>query len=251
MTFEESFRAISLNLSVPAWLRANPGLGLTLAYLLLNAVGVAYTWSYYRNLGVDFLEFAETTDFVTALIREPLPVVLVLLSLPFYMLYGAVMVRLFRFLRRVSPAFARWAQRAEAKPRTVYSTATVLTMQLMFIGIYALLFVMVYSRYQAGKIRAGDFRPVTVEFKGEALRDNAATWSGALVGTTTRFLFFYDVAAKRVEVVPLDAVARLRLPPRRTKAEPAVEPRKAVPAPTPLLVPTPAAPANPAPPPAS
>lgn len=245
MSFEESFRALSLNLAVPGWLRANPGLGLTLAYLVLNMVGVAYSWAFYRNLGVNFLDFAETTDFVIAVIREPLPVLLVFISVPFYMLYGATMVRLFRFLRRVWPGFARWAERAEAKPRATYSTATVLTSQMLFIGIYALLFVMVYSRYQAGKIRAGDFQPVTVEFKAEALRDNAATWSGALVGTTTRFLFFYDVAAKRVEVVPLDAVARLRLPPRRTKSATAVEPAKAEPAPA--AVTPPAAAPNPAP----
>lgn len=244
MTFEESFPALSLKLAVPDWLRANPGLGLTLAYLILNAVGVACSWAFYRNLGVNFLDFAETTDFVIAVIREPLPVLLVVLSLPFYMFYGAAMVRLFRFLRRVWLGFARWAQRAEAKPRAAYSSATVVTSQNLFIGIYALLFVMIYSRYQAGKIRAGGFQPVTEEFKAEALRDNAATWSGALVGTTTRFLFFYDIAAKRVEVVPLDAVARLRLPPRRSKSATALEPVKVVPAPAlvtpPAAIPAPA-----------
>lgn len=255
MTFEESFRALSLKLSPPPWLRANPGLGLTLAYLILSAVGVAYSWAFYRNLGVNFLDFAETTDFVIAVIREPLPVLLVVLSVPFYMFYGAAMVRLFRFLRRVWPGFARWAQRAEAKPRAAYSSATVVTSQILFIGVYALLFVMIYSRYQAGKIRAGDFRPVTVEFKADALRDQGATWSGALVGTTTRFIFLYDRPSNRVEVVPLESVARLRLPPRRSKAEKSVEPAQAVPtpvlgAPQPLPLATPASPVTPAPTPA-
>ena len=241
MTFEESFRALSLKLSPPPWLRANPGLGLTLAYLILSAVGVAYSWAFYRNLGVNFLDFAETTDFVIAVIREPLPVLLVALSLPFYMFYGAAMVRGVRFLRRVSPPVERWAQRAEAKPRAAYSSAMVVTSQLLFIGVYALLFVMIYSRYQAGKIRAGDFRPVTVDFKADALRDQGATWSGALVGTTTRFIFLYDRPSNRVEVVPLESVARLRLPPRRSRAEASVEPTApAKSAPSPVQTPVPA-----------
>lgn len=249
MTFEESFRALSLKLSPPPWLRANPGLGLTLAYLVLSAVGVAYSWAFYRNLGVNFLDFAETTDFVIAVIREPLPVLLVALSLPFYMFYGAAMVRGVRFLRRVSPPVERWAQRAEAKPRAAYSSAMVVISQLLFIGVYALLFVMIYSRYQAGRIRAGDFRPVTVEFKADALRDQGATWSGALVGTTTRFIFLYDRPSNRVEVVPLESVARLRLPPRRSKSTTPAEPAKAVPA-SPAVTPAEAAPVPTATPPA-
>jgi hypothetical protein len=114
---------------------------------------------------------------------------------------------------------------------------------------------MIYSRYQAGKIRAGDFRPVLVEFKADALRDQEATWSGALVGTTTRFIFLYDRPSNRVEVVPLESVARLRLPPRRSKVEASVEPATAVPAPVltapqPLPHVTPASPVTPVPTPA-
>lgn len=80
--------------------------------------------------------------------------------------------------------------------------------QAGFVLVYAMLFVLLYSAYQANRVRAGDFPKVTVEYKVDAdsVRDPV---TATLLGTTSRFLFVYRPETRRAEAIPFDAIARL------------------------------------------
>jgi hypothetical protein len=198
-----------LRLAPPEWLRENPGLGLTIIYLFASLVGMLFHHQLLKRFGFNVLEFSETSDFLMVVVREPLAVVLALLGVPFYLVYGAVTRRLSRMGRRHIGWLRFTPERRQKSIGTLRRWSPLL--QAGFIGIYAVLFVMVYSLSRANAIRRGDFQRVAVEFKTDSPRaDGSLRAEGlALLGTSTRFVFLYDPATKRAEVLPLDAIARL------------------------------------------
>ena len=203
---EEFFR---VKLAVPAWLEGNPGLSLTVLYLLGSVVGIIFHFLLLKRFGFNVLEFSDTSDFLMVVVREPLTVALALLGVPFYLLYigGAL-----RFGRWARPHFAVLRSTPEKRRKTHADLRRWgPVMQASFIGVWAVVFVMVYSTWRSARIRAGDFRKVTVHYKTDSPHaDGKLAAEGlALLGTTSRFVFLYDPAAKRAEVVPLDSIARL------------------------------------------
>jgi hypothetical protein len=204
---EEEF--LRLKLALPAWLQGNPGLTLTVLYLFASVVGIVFHFLLLKRFGFNVLEFSETSDFLMVVVREPLTVALALLGVPFFMVYMSVALR---FSRWVRPHFSVLRSTPEKRRKTHANLQRWRHVgPAAFIGIWALVFVMSYSAWRSSRIRAGDFRPVAVHYKTDSPRaDGTFAAEGlALLGTTSKFVFLYDAAAKRSEVVPLDAIARL------------------------------------------
>lgn len=205
----EEAEFMRLRVIAPVWLRENPGLVLSGIYVAASIIGILYHFLLFRRFGVNVLEFSEASDFLMVVVRDPLTVGLALLGVPFYLVYGALTTPLSRWSRR---HFAMLRSTPE-KRRKLHERMRPWwpLLQGAFIGIYALLFVMLYSTWRAKQIRAGDFRKVAVEFKTDSPRsDGSLRIEGlGLLGTTARFVFLYDPANRRTEVVPLDAIARL------------------------------------------
>lgn len=198
-----------LRLIAPLWLRENPGLALSAIYVAASIIGVLYHFLFFRRFGVNVLEFSEASDFLMVVVREPLTVALALLGVPFYILYGVLTTPLSRWSRRHFAVLRNTPEKRRKMLERMRPWWPL--MQGSFIGIYAILFVMVYSTWRAKEIRAGEFRKVSVEYKTDSPRpDGFLRIEGlGLLGTTSRFVFLYDPANRRTEVVPLDAIARL------------------------------------------
>jgi hypothetical protein len=250
----EEAEFMRLRVIAPLWLRENPGLFLSGIYVAASIIGVLYHFLFFRRFGVNVLEFSEASDFLMVVVREPLTVGLALLGVPFYLVYGALTTPLSRWSRR---HFATLRSTPE-KRRKFHERMRPWwpLMQGSFIGIYAILFVMLYSTWRAKQIRAGDFRKVAVEYKTDSPRpDGSLRVEGlGLLGTTARFVFLYDQTNRRTEVVPLDAISRLVWDARTRReraadaapaspAEPAVVPPAKPPAPA--VAPPSTAPAKP------
>lgn len=204
---EQEFMRLSLVL--PAWLKDNPGLCLTALYLFASVVGIVFHYLFLRRFGFNVLEFSEGSDFLMVVVREPLTVALAMMGVVFYLAYGWCLMKVAPWARRT---FARWRSTPEKRRANMVRFRRWQSLiQAAFIGIYAILFVMLFSQWRAARIRAGDFRKVTVHYKTDSPRaDGTLSADGlALLGTTSRYVFFYDPVAKRAEVVPLDAIARL------------------------------------------
>lgn len=211
-----------LRLVVPAWLRDNPGLCLTALYLFASVVGIVFHFQFLRRFGFNVLEFSEGSDFLMVVVREPLAVALAMMGLVFYLAYGWCAVKLTPWVRR---KFSRLRSTPEKRRTTMAQLRQWQpVLQAVFIGVYAFVFVTFFSQWRASRIRAGDFRKVTVDYKTDSPRaDGSLTADGlALLGTTSRFVFLYDPAAKRADVVPLDAISSLSWD-ARTRKERAAE----------------------------
>ena len=205
----EEHELMRLKLAVPDWLRDNPGLCLTLIYLFASVVGVIFHSRLLKRFGFDVLEFSETSDFLMVVVREPLAVALALLGVPFYLVYGAATERASGWVRRKT----NWLRATPVKRRKSLDDLRRMRpwIQAGFICAWAVVFVQYYSLWRSRQIRAGDFRKVTVHYKTDSpVPGGGLSAEGlAVIGTTSRYVFFYDPATKRSEVVPLDAIARL------------------------------------------
>lgn len=204
---EEAF--LRLSLTVPAWLRDNPGLCLTALYLFASVVGIVFHYLFLRRFGFNVLEFSEPGDFLMVVVREPLTVALAMMGVVFYLAYGWCAMRIGPWARRRSARLRSTPEKRREMMNRMRRWQPLL--QAAFIGIYALLFVMLFSQWRASRIRAGDFRKVTVHYKTDSPKaDGSLTADGlALLGTTSRFVFLFDPTTKRADVIPLDAISRL------------------------------------------
>jgi hypothetical protein len=205
----EEEEVYALRLALPAWLRDNPGLCLTVIYLFASIVGLVFHYLFLKRFGFNVIEFSETSDFLMVVVREPLTVALALLGVPFYAVYMRGAILLGRGLRRRS---ARLRGTPEKRRKVLEATRRwQWLIRAGFIWVWALAFVMVYSKWRSQQIRDGVFRKTTVEYKTDSPRaDGRQRAEGlALLATTSRFVFLYDPATKRSEVVPLDSIARL------------------------------------------
>lgn len=201
--------SLGLRPTVPAWLRDNPGLCLTLIYLFSSVVGMVFHFLFLKRFGFNVLEFSETSDFLMVVVREPLTVALAMMGAVVFLAYGWTVRRVAPWLRRR----ARWLRSTPEKRRATMNTMRrwAPLLQVAFIATYAFLFMTLFSKWRASRIRGGDFRQVTVHYRTDAPKaDGSLSADGlALLGTTSRFIFLYDSATKRSEVVPLDSIARL------------------------------------------
>ena len=104
--FQEEAELWRLRFTVPQWLKDNPGLVLTGAYVLASLIGMAYIFQFFRRFRLNVLEFTEVTDFLVVVIREPATIALALSSIPLYWIYMRTTVPLWNRARR------RWSRGA-------------------------------------------------------------------------------------------------------------------------------------------
>jgi hypothetical protein len=222
-----------LKMRLPAMLQENPGLLLTVAYVGASLIGIIFNFLYFRRFGFNVLEFSEASDFLMVVVREPVTVALALFGIPVYLAYMMSAAALTAWIKRKWPRMIGTPEKREKNRRMYQRMAPAL--QFMYIGVYAVLFVMLYSKYQANRVKLAGAGNVVVEYRTDAPSVRPAPVKAALIGTTTRFVFLYFHDGREAEVVPVDAIARLTWDARfgkEKKTAPAA-PAPAAPAPAP------------------
>ncbi len=223
----EERAVLRLHWALPDWVRANPALGFTAVYLFASATGSVFHFLFFRQFGLNVLEFSAPADFAMVVIREPVTVALALAGLPLFVAYGDVYHRFLRWRRarfpRPLPAPEKRRLALERSRR--YGPV----LQVLFIGIYAVNFLLFYAFWRGRQIRDGDFRPVTVVCKNDAPRADGTFRHErvALLGTTSGFVFLFDPVRRTAEAAPFDAVSHLEWDarPRREREADPVRPR--------------------------
>ena len=194
-------------------LRDNPGLALTLGYIMASLVGLLFSWSLLHRFGLNIMDYTEVTDFLTAALREPLTFVVAGSAIPVVYLLRWLAGKERVYWQRHPPnnkLLQRYCNMADQAYRDP------LTEVFVFVA-YAFLFISLYSDWKAEQIQAGHGHRVDVEIGWE---DEAERLSRILVGGTTRFLFVYDVAGQRMEAIPHESVLRVLSIPAKTKPAP-------------------------------
>jgi hypothetical protein len=187
--------------------REHPTLVLTLLYLGLTYIGMMHDVFFYLAFKVRILEFAETSDFLMAAIRNPLTIFLCLLPFPLLMLLA--------HWRRSMITRVKWygdfARRYEG---TVWSGVPVRVLSAtLFILVYVTLFTELYAFSEAARVRQGKGQRVGFARNDGIVPDERPI----LLGTTGKFVILYFPTRKATEVVPIDNTAAITVDSRRRK----------------------------------
>lgn len=184
--------------------RQHPGLFLTLGYLSATAVGMLSSWTFYRRFGVNIFHYAQLSDFILVPLRHPLAAVAILAAFPAVWLIMRTDELLDRRLRWYKYVYG------PEKLRRLSRTPVAWT---LYLALYAYAFSLVHSARLAAPIASGLAGSVEAQLQtGQYLgRDGTQPFASSLLGTTSAYVFFYDVSSRAVTVVPLENLARVTL----------------------------------------
>lgn len=186
--------------SQPAYtrtLREHPGLVLTGSYLVVSAVGMLSSWTFYQRFGVNIFDFTQLSDFFLVPLRQPLAALAILAAAPAVWLVLKSDTFLDRRVRWYKYIYGpRWLRQLSRAPAA----------WLLYVVLYAYAFSLVSSAHLASRVRGGSAPVVEVQLAaGQYLgRDASTPLRATLLGTTTSFVFLYDQETSGVTVVPVE-----------------------------------------------
>jgi hypothetical protein len=189
-------------------IRDHPSLLLTLVYLLVSAIGVIYSYFFYREFGINIVEFVDLSDFLLASIQEPISIVI---------FFGISLATLAMYLldfwvRKKFPGYGSWLiNRAAAKYTDPIAPALII-LYFVFVSVSD------YAVDNASAVKAGDIDEYTVRFS--ELPAKTPESSLALIGSTNRFSYFYNLENEESLVVPQENIALMRKKAGLAQAEP-------------------------------
>ncbi|TWT21329.1 hypothetical protein FQY83_08215 [Luteimonas marina] len=190
--------------------RREPMLLVTSSYVFVSVIGLWDSYWFYRRFDVQILEYLQSSDYFVAGLRRPAYLIL----LAWTLLTSVLALWPERWRRRHPGATARldgrWWFRAliprrgdwwayfGLHPETMATLAAVVMMALV---------LFTHSGTRADRIREGGGQAVSVSVI-DARGELAGDWR--VLGTSSAFVFLWDVAAQRAELVPTDALAGIR-----------------------------------------
>ena len=171
--------------------RENPAMILTFCYVLITAIGIGYSFFFYREFDINIIKFADLSDFLLAAILEPLSLLMFLLIVVLILLMYCLDV-LFR------KRFKLYRKFAEKFLIAKYSDP---------IGIIVVIFVITVLLMQdlaiknANSIKNEGKDNYHVKFSIDNFEDVENNFE--LLGSTSRFVYFYDrINEKSVVISP-------------------------------------------------
>lgn len=187
-----------------------PGLAVTIGYALASLVGMMFSWALFNEFDIPYFQFAEITDFLLAMVREPVTFLLVLGAVPVAMLLyrWSLYTQRFYARRRHKSFIYRWLHRIDSG----VGTTPVGFVFVLF--AYAFLFIVIYANWKADRLMRGDTGGVSVQMTQEAgpVFEDGASDALTLLGTTARFVFLFDGTRQTTYIVPTENIAAIEFP---------------------------------------
>jgi len=196
------------------WLQTeNLGLGLTLGYLFLTALGMLHRALVFLSFRINVFDYAEPSDFLLAALRDPLIILVCLAPIPIVALYFRMS---YAFQKRSTKS--NWLYGGEA--RRALALRYQRPLYLVTAGLWALAASLHYANSVSKDLRAGKGRRVQVDLIASPNASPADTTPQLLLGTTQKYLFLYDATKQLTSVIPVSNISRLRIDRRKTATAP-------------------------------
>lgn len=207
-----------------AWLRTeNLGLGLTLGYLFLTALGMFHRALVFLMFRINVFDYAQPSDFLLAALRDPLIIIASVAPIPIVALYFKWS---YRFQNRSGKA--NWLLFGGDKSRALANKYRQ-PLYVLTAVLWALAASLHYANRVADDLRAGKGRRVHVELLAPSIASVADTSPLLLLGTTQNYVFLYDASRQMTSIVPVNNISRIRVDRRKSPAAaslvPATTPR--------------------------
>ena len=187
------------------------GLGLTLGYLFLTAIGMFHRALVFLLFRINVFDFAEPSDFLLAALRDPLIILVCIAPIPAVWLYFRISYAL---QQRAKPG--NWVYGSEK--RRAMANRYRRPLYFLTVVLWALAASLHYAKKVATDLRAGVGRRVQIELVTPPPGAPLDTTPQLLLGTTHQYFFLYDPARQVTTVVPANNVLRIRMERRRARA---------------------------------
>lgn len=232
--------AIAALARTPRWwswivgeLQEDPAHALTLAYLAISVLGVWGSYWFFRSFGVAILDYMSPSDYLTAGLRDPSHLIVVVLAY--------LMSRWVSYPHRVwlaNPAgYAEWRLQTRMRRwwmpkdpdrggrwiRRYFGWRGFTSIGAVLYGVLTLSMClsMVVAVQKAKEVRRGGGHPVRVTLTGAG---TPLPGTARMLGTVGDFVFLYWPGEKRAEAVALAHAARIEsLVPGRVKTAASVK----------------------------
>ncbi len=192
--------------AVKSFSKAHPSMILTLCYVLITAIGTGYSFFFYREFGINIIKFADLSDFLLAAILEPRSL----------MLFGfAVALMLVSYWMDVffRKRFQAYRSFVENRMKAKY-TDPIIMMVVILLSTVVLMRGLAEENAILIKKQSQDSYHVAYSEIGE--QESLKTLE--LLGSTSRFLYFYDTDRKQAVVVSPENVSYMKKAVRVKKA---------------------------------
>ncbi|NIN66192.1 MAG: hypothetical protein GTO63_16160 [Anaerolineae bacterium] len=190
--------------------RKHPAIGLTLVYAQVSSMGVMYMWGLFRAFGINIMEFAEPGDFLLSGLKQPVVLTIALV--------GGASAYVLLLLDRAAPR--EW-------PRQLFPRAPGVIRRLLNVllshRIVTLLCILGYIFYfwltplevgsfiSTDRVRRGVGPRVVVELTnaGDPTTPSKLEGQMFLIGTTSKFAFFYGREHEQTHIIPIANILRI------------------------------------------
>ena len=177
--------------------REKPGIFVTLGYGYVSAVGAVYAWTLFSSLGVNILVYAEPGDFLLVAFKAPRAV---LYALGVWLVPGLFLL--------VQLLINKWKVRGGPwQMGQVY--ALLISIWALGYGYYAPAH---FGTEAAAEIKSGQILPVAVKLRGsgDGSAEPKQSRSLYLIGSTEKFVLFYDRVGGDTVAVPIATIRTIR-----------------------------------------
>jgi hypothetical protein len=178
-------------------IKEHPTLLLTFCYLLITFIGALYSYFFYSEFGINIVKFADFSDFLLVSVLEPRSI-LMFLGVTILSILGNL------FDAMIRKRFKKFGKLMNERFKSKYTDA------IFSVGTLAVVTFLMVSNLawkNAQSIKTGTFDRFEVriaDYQGD--KDDNAIQSLALLGTTSRFGYFYDVNKTQTLVVPVENI---------------------------------------------
>lgn len=170
-----------------SFFRKHPALLVSAFYVTASVIGMFYSWAYLRHFGINVFNYAQLSDFLLASLKEPFTWALVVAAVLMVLMDNATS----RSVGQKSPG--KWiAWYGSERYRFINN----------FVAVALVLgFIFAFTTLKAGDTKAGK-----VELIGISFEESGPVTTMALLGTTSQFVFLYDVQTRRVVIHPIEGI---------------------------------------------
>jgi hypothetical protein len=178
--------------------REHPTILLTFCYFIITILGVLYSYYYYKEFGINILKFSDLSDFLLASVLEPQTLLLFL---------GVITVTTIFILSDafMKSKFKSYNQFSKDKLKSKYTDPLV---NILVVAVITASMTSTLASKNADKIKLGNFDEYEVRIAdpGPLSTDQSL----ALLGSSSRYIYFYNLKESEALVIPVENVSFMR-----------------------------------------
>jgi len=173
----------------------HPTMLFTFCYFIITVIGVLYSYFFYSEFEINIIKFADLSDFLLASILEPLSII-IFLCVSVLLLLG---LKVDQFLRNKFQTVNKFEEMIKSER---YGDPIIILLATVLITTYV---INSLATKNAEKIKSGVIDQYSVSFSGP--KENSSGQVLALLGSTSRYTYFFDMDKSEALVIPVENVS--------------------------------------------